>query len=139
MQTLSLKRYKNIIIIFLCGFFAFVLIGIILALIGESKNVVRAIIISSVIGGVTFIPATVYYLASYLTMSKLYKKYTQQKTVITGSCEALWKGMGKVIIRVNNKEIKSPALFFKSEADELVGKNIYYAIIENKLFIYDIE
>ena len=135
MQTLSLKRYKNIIIIFLCGFFAFVLIGIILALIGESKNVVRAIIISSVIGGVTFIPATVYYLASYLTMSKLYKKYTQQKTVITGSCEALWKG----IIRVNNKEIKSPALFFKSEADELVGKNIYYAIIENKLFIYDIE
>jgi hypothetical protein len=49
------------------------------------------------------------------------------------------RGFAKIIVKEKGKTYQTPAYFWRSEAEKLVGAQVSYCLLDNTLFIYEMK
>ena len=83
------------------------------------------------------IPGT-YYLITFFIFKGKCKGVTPSEGIISNWKSGFYRYTGKVIIDIDDNEYSTAAYFASDECERLVGKTVSYAIINDKLFIYEI-
>ncbi len=79
-----------------------------------------------------------YFLTMFFIFKKKCKRFTPVDGVIANWQSGFYRYTGSVIIKADDKEYSTSAYFTNEECKELVGKSVSYAIIDETLFIYEI-
>ncbi len=80
----------------------------------------------------------VYYFGKFLTLRKKCEEYTPVKGVVSNWETGFLRGTAAIIVKVEEEEYSTAAYYGYNEAKELVGKTIDYAIIDQRVFVYQV-
>lgn len=129
-RKLCFEKYKKSSIIYILAFLACLLLSIAMPV----EKRILAVILSLVV----FSFAT-YYTYAYFSYQKKAKDLTPSIGTISN-----WKisghrsAWGCVVLNLNGVEYCSPNYFRTYEAEEMVGKEVSYVIVEDTLLIYEV-
>ena len=80
-----------------------------------------------------------YYLIMFFVFRVKSKNFTPLEGVISNWETGFYRYTGSVILKIEDNEYSTSAYFSNEECKKLVGKTIFYAIINDILFIYEIK
>ncbi len=136
----SLNKYKKFSFVWLGLFFLLVFLSLLIGL-SEGVDFDFAVRIGLPIGlvcGSPFLVAAIYGWVTYATLKGKAATYTPEEGVISNWGNLFRSVYAYVSLTIEGKEYRSGVYFFRTEAKNLVGKRISYAVIDEKLFIYQI-
>lgn len=137
-MALSLKKCLMKALEYFGCFMFIVLICLVMGVAGSSDMGLTCLVSITVASVFMLLPA-LYYFSYYLVFKKKYKDFTPVEGVVFNWEAGLFRGAGAIIVKVDDKKYSTLSYFNNEECNELVGKTISYAIIDDILFVYDIK
>lgn len=137
-MELSLKKYLFSGLKFSISFFAVMLSCIAVSFIDGIDSTIFCAITIPISAMLLLLPA-LYYWAAFFRFGRKCKNFTPTEGIVFNWETGPLRYTGSVIVRVGDTEYSSSAYFTHDECKELVGKTVYYAIIDELLFIYGIK
>lgn len=138
MKYLSLKKYLFTSFVRFGLFLCFCLLGVCLGLL-ENLRWEMGLCIGAVLGGIFYLLPAVYYFYLCIAFKKKCENVEQKEGVITNWELGFWRYGGCVCLKEGEQELLSSEIFGRTEAKELVGRTVKYAVIDEILFIYEIK
>ena len=74
----------------------------------------------------------------FFVYRKKRNNYTPIEGIVTNWTKGFYRNTGSVIVKFNDEEYSTSECFSYEECKNLIGKNILFAIIDEKLFIYKV-
>lgn len=136
-MELSLKKYLLSALNWLIPFAFLEILICFLYFTGNAGETLFACI--NITNFICLLPPGAYYLFMFFIYKKKCGNFTPTEGVIMNWEVGFFRGTGRVIVKVGEKEYSSSACFNHEEAKEMVGETISYAIIDDTLFIYGIK
>ncbi len=133
MQKLSLKKYRNMALKYFAAAAFIELFGIFSGML-EGLEIELSLIIATVICVIFLVIPGFVWLGLFFSYRKK-SANVEPRVGYIKNWEAT-RRMGKVVMIVDGKEVATPAYFSHSEAKELVGKTVEFAVFEDVLFLF---
>ena len=128
-MALSLKKYLLSSLKFFIPFLIVILSCIGVNFIESVDAGIFSAIIIPISTMVLLLPSG-YHFIMFLLFRKKCKAFKSEEAVVFNWEASFFRYSGSIIIKVDNTEYSSSAYFTHEECKELVGKTIYYAIIQ---------
>lgn len=138
MKSFSTKRYINVCFLYIFLFFLSILLGLFFACLKEPVNFLLGVSLGGLLGCIIFVPPFVFYLICLVFYRNQSKKNSPRIGTISNWDTGFFRYLGNVSITLENKTYSTPSYMGKNEAQNLVGKNVSFCIINDTLFIYEI-
>ena len=137
MKIYGLKKYL-ITAFFYLGMFAIEFLLCLLLAFIKGLNIEMAMLIGSVLGLIVLLPA-IYYFVWFFVFRKKCRSITPGEGIVVNWQLGFFKHTGSVSVKVNDREYSTGLVFFRDEAQGLVGKSVLYAVFDDVLFLYEIK
>ena len=140
MKFVSKQKYINAGIMYAVMFAFSLALGVLIGVL--KNNTLTGLYIGGVVGVFFLVPSAAYFIAMAINGKKAAAMYQTQekKTAKVASFKAgIFKGLASITVKTKNGEFSSPYYFWATEAQELVGGEVTFCVIKDKIYVYEMK
>jgi hypothetical protein len=140
MKFVSQQKYKNAGIMYAIIFAFSIGLGVLIGVL--KNNTLTGLYIGGVVGIFFLVPSAAYWIGMVVYGKKaaaLYQTAEKKTAKVTASKQGIFKGLASISVKTKNGEFSSPYYFWTTEAQELVGGEVTFCVIKEKIYVYEMK
>ncbi|MBQ7879430.1 MAG: hypothetical protein IJ317_02150 [Clostridia bacterium] len=140
MKFISKQKYLNAAIMYAVMFVFSIALGVIIGVL--KNNTLTGLYIGAALGVFFLVPSAAYLIGMSVNGKKaaaLYETEEKKTAKVTAFKAGIFKGLACITVKMKNTEYSSPYYFWATEAQELVGGEVTFCVIKEKIYVYSMK